>query len=53
MRRIGYIFKEMLFLIKSHKLYFISPLLLMLVFLTLLAFYVGPTAILTFIYAGL
>ncbi len=53
MRRIWYMFKEMIHLIRAHKLYFISPLLLTLVLLALLALYLGPTAVLTFIYAGL
>jgi hypothetical protein len=45
--------KEMAHLIRAHKLYVISPLLITLVLLALLALYVGPTAVLTFIYAGL
>ncbi len=53
MRRIWFIFKEMLHLIRTHKLYFISPILLTLVLLAFLALYLGPTAVLTFIYAGL
>ncbi len=53
MKKVWYIFKEMLHLIRAHKVYFIAPILLMLVLLTLLAFYLGPTAVLTFIYAGL
>ena len=53
MRKIWYIFKEMMFLIRRHKLYFIAPLLIVLLVLVVLALYVGPTAIVTFIYAGL
>ena len=53
MRRVWFIAKEMLYLIRAHKMYFISPILISLVILTLLAFYLGPTAVLTFIYAGL
>lgn len=53
MRRLWFITKEMLHLIRAHKMYFIAPILISLVILTLLAFYLGPTAVLTFIYAGL
>jgi hypothetical protein len=52
MRRIWFIFREMLHLIRTHKLYVIAPLLISLVVLALLAFVIGPTAVLTFIYAG-
>jgi len=52
MRRIWYILKEMLHLIAAHKLYVIAPLLIALVLLALVAFVIGPTAALTFIYAG-
>lgn len=44
--------KEMLLLVREHKLYFLSPLLIALVCLTVLVYYVGPTVIITFIYAG-
>ncbi len=53
MKRIWYIFTEMIRLIRTHRLYFIAPILIMLTLLAFLAFYLGPTAILTFIYAGL
>lgn len=53
MRKLWFIFKEMLHLIRAHSLYFIAPILFMLVLLALLAFYLGPTAVLTFIYGGL
>ena len=52
MRRIWHILKEMLHLIRTHKLYVIAPLLIALVLLALLAFVIGPAATLTFIYAG-
>jgi hypothetical protein len=44
--------KEMLLMVREHKLYFLSPLLLTLVALSVLVYYVGPTVIITFIYAG-
>ena len=52
MRKFWYILKEMGFLIWAHRLYFTAPLLIMLALLVLLAFYAGPAAVLTFIYAG-
>ncbi len=48
----GAMMKELLALVREHKLYFLSPLLLALGALTLLVDYVGPTVIITFIYAG-
>jgi hypothetical protein len=44
--------REMFGLILAHKLYFLAPLLLTLVCLSLLVYYVGPTVVITFIYAG-
>lgn len=44
---------EMLSLISKHKLYFISPVLIVLAILALLVYYIGPTAIITFLYAGI
>jgi len=40
------------FLVKRHKMYFLAPILITLALLVALAFYVGPAAALTFIYAG-
>jgi hypothetical protein len=53
MRRVLYVLKEMAHLVWRHKLYVIAPILLVLVLLVLLAFYLGPTAFMTFVYAGL
>ncbi|MDP6945000.1 MAG: DUF5989 family protein [Myxococcota bacterium] len=44
--------REMLALISEHKLYFLAPLLVSLVALSMLVYYVGPTVVITFIYAG-
>ena len=52
MRKAWYVLKETGFLIRRHKLYFLAPLLIMLAVLVLLAFYVGPATVITFIYAG-
>ena len=53
MRKIWYILKESMSLVRAHKLYFLAPILISLALLAFLAFYLGPTAVLTFIYAGL
>jgi hypothetical protein len=39
--------------LKRHRRYVLAPLLLLLVLIALVAFYVGPGAVVTFIYAGL
>ena len=44
--------REMLGLILAHKLYFLAPVLVCLVLLSMLVYYVGPTVVITFIYAG-
>ena len=51
MKKIIYLLKEMFYLIRKHKLYFLSPILLILVFLAFLVFYIGPSVIISFIYA--
>ncbi|MDD5196719.1 MAG: DUF5989 family protein [Candidatus Omnitrophota bacterium] len=53
MKKIIYMFKEMLYLIRKYKLYFLAPLLIMLVLLAFLAFYLGPSVVISFIYAGI
>lgn len=53
MKKIWYIFKEMLYMIKRHKIYFLAPLFIIFVILAAVAFYVGPSAIISFIYAGI
>jgi len=53
MKKIAHIFKEMFYLIRKYKLYFLSPLLLILVLLASLVFYLGPSVIISFIYAGI
>ncbi|MHB9154872.1 MAG: hypothetical protein ACYC5N_04160 [Endomicrobiales bacterium] len=47
-----YIFKELFFMIRTHKLYFLAPLFIMLALLAFLVYYIGPTIIVSFIYAG-
>jgi hypothetical protein len=53
MKKVLYMFKEMFYLIKKHKLYFLAPILISLVLLAILAFSIGPNALIAFIYAGL
>ena len=52
MKRIFYIFKEMVAMIGRHKMYFLAPILLMLAFLAFLVYYFGPVIATTFVYAG-
>jgi hypothetical protein len=52
MRKILYIAGEMTGLIGKHRLYIIAPVLITLAVLSLLVYYVGPTVVITFIYAG-
>jgi hypothetical protein len=50
--KLFYIVKEMIYLIKNHKLWFIAPLLVMLALIAFLVYYIGPTLLVSFIYAG-
>jgi hypothetical protein len=52
MQKILYLFKEMFYLIRKHKLYFLAPVLVILILLAFLVFYIGPSVIISFIYAG-
>lgn len=48
-----YILKEMFHMVKRHKLYFLVPIFIILALLAFLVYYIGPTVIISFIYAGL
>lgn len=39
-------------MIRKHKLYFLAPIFIILALLAFLVFYIGPAAIISFIYAG-
>jgi len=52
MRKVIYIIKEMLHMIKRHKFFFIAPILIILALLAILVYYVGPAAIVSLFYAG-
>lgn len=53
MAKIIFIFKEFIGLIKDHNLYILAPILILLALLAALVYFVGPVAIVTFIYAGI
>ena len=53
MNKIIYILKEMGYMIKKDKLYFIAPMLILLTLLAFLAYHIGPAVIISFIYAGI
>jgi hypothetical protein len=53
MNKVRYVFKEMFYLIKKHKVAFLLPILIVLILLVFLAFYIGPAIVTTFIYAGI
>lgn len=55
MRKFLFMFRmagKMVGLVKENQLYFLAPFMLALVSLSVLVYYVGPTVIITFIYAG-
>ena len=52
MKKIAYILKEMLHLIRKNKMYLIAPLLVILALLAFLVYYIGPPVVIAFIYAG-
>jgi hypothetical protein len=51
--KLWYLLKEMWRLIRRERVWVLAPLLMLMVLVALLAFYVGPGAVVTFIYAGL
>jgi hypothetical protein len=53
MTKLGYVLKESFYLVKKHKVYFLAPILIILALLGLVAYYIGPSAIISFIYAGI
>jgi hypothetical protein len=55
MKKFLYMFRmfgEMSEMVREHKLFFMAPLLFVLVAVSALVYYVGPTVVITFIYAG-
>ncbi|MBF0331192.1 MAG: hypothetical protein HQL17_04585 [Candidatus Omnitrophica bacterium] len=53
MNKLQYILKEMSYLVNKHKLAFLLPIFIVLILLVFIAYYVGPAAVTTFIYAGI
>ncbi len=51
-RKVKYIFCEMLVLIKQHRYYFFAPLFFLLAIIAFFVYYVGPSVVIAFIYAG-
>jgi Family of unknown function (DUF5989) len=51
-KKVSYLFREMLSTIKRHKAWFMAPILLTLATLSFLIYYLGPSFITSFIYAG-
>ncbi|MFA5200666.1 MAG: hypothetical protein WC442_07200, partial [Candidatus Omnitrophota bacterium] len=52
-QKVSYIFKEMFYMIKRQKLYFMIPTLTLLALLAFLVYYIGPAVVISFIYAGI
>lgn len=52
MKKFLCILKETIYMIKQYKIYFLAPILFMLLVLTLLCCHLGVKAIIAFIYAG-
>lgn len=50
--KIGYVLREAGYLIREHKYYFLAPILLILAVLAFLVYYIGPSIVVSFIYAG-
>lgn len=51
--KLWYLLKEAFHFVRRRKAYVLAPVLVLLVLLALIAFYVGPGAVVTFLYAGL
>ncbi|MCK9224155.1 MAG: hypothetical protein M0R46_08545 [Candidatus Muirbacterium halophilum] len=47
------ILKNMINMIIKHKAWFFAPILIFFALISILVFYIGPTAIMAFIYAGI
>jgi len=53
LKKVGYVVREMGYMIRRHKVFFLAPILIMLSLLAILVFYLGPAAIVSFFYAGI
>lgn len=52
MNKVLFILKEMFYLVRRHKLYFLCPIFIILALLAFLVYYIGPAVVISFIYAG-
>lgn len=50
--KLWYLLKETWFYLRRHRTYFLVPVMVLLILVALVAFYVGPGAVVTFLYAG-
>ena len=53
MRKILLLLKETFYLIRKYKIYFLAPILLILILLAIICIYIGPKVVISFIYAGI
>lgn len=53
MKNLRYLFRELFALIKAHKLYVITPLIIALALISILVYQYGPAVVISFIYAGI
>jgi hypothetical protein len=53
MAKLLFVLREMWRMIRRHRMYFIAPLLITLALMAFLVFYLGPAAIVAFLYAGI
>jgi len=53
MKKTRYIIKEMIYMVKKEKLFFIMPILISLALIAFLCYHIGPAIIVSFIYAGI
>jgi len=52
MKKLVYVMREMMQLIRRNRIWFLAPILLALVILAFIVYSVGPAVVVTFIYAG-
>jgi len=52
MTKVGYILREMFYMVKKYKLYILAPVLVILACIAFLVYHIGPSVIISFIYAG-
>jgi hypothetical protein len=52
MRKLLYLVRELVYLVRKDRLYLLSAVFLFLVLLTVIVYQLAPAAVVTFIYAG-